>query len=55
LQRVDGVCDRFEYAWKSGQRPQIEDFLDDVPEAERPLLLRELLEVELGYRCRLAS
>src|SRR5262249_9171418 len=28
----------------------IEDHLDDVPQAERSLLLRELLELELDYR-----
>src|SRR6516164_9261919 len=50
--RIDEVCDRFENAWKAGQRPRIEDHLDDMPEAERSLLLRELLTVELQYRCR---
>jgi serine/threonine protein kinase len=52
VQRIDQICDRFEAAWKAGQRPQIEDYLDDLPEAERSLLLRELLTVELQYRCQ---
>jgi serine/threonine protein kinase len=52
LQRVDEVCDRFEDAWKAGQRPRIEDHLNDVRAPERSLLLRELLVVELQYRCQ---
>jgi hypothetical protein len=35
-ERLDGVCDRFEAAWKaarvSGPRPRIEDYLDDPPD-----------------------
>src|SRR5262249_55451118 len=50
LHRIDEVCDRFEDVWKTGQRPRIEEFLADVPEPERPLLLRELLLLELEYR-----
>jgi serine/threonine protein kinase len=50
LLRVDEVCDRFEVAWQAGQRPQIEDYLDAAPEPDRPLLLRELLAIELAYR-----
>src|SRR5262249_55234836 len=41
--RVDEVCDRFEEAWKGGQRPHIEDYLAEVPETDRVPLLRELL------------
>jgi serine/threonine-protein kinase len=50
LQRRDEVCDRFEDAWKAGQRPRIEDYLGAVPEPERSKLLEELLQVELAYR-----
>ena len=35
LQRLDEICDRFEDAWKAGQRQRIEDYLDDVAEAHR--------------------
>ncbi len=52
LQRVDELCDRFEDAWIAGQRPRIEDYLNDTPEPERPLLLQELLSLELVYGCR---
>jgi serine/threonine protein kinase/formylglycine-generating enzyme required for sulfatase activity len=48
--RVEEVCNRFEAAWKAGQRPQIEDYLATAPERERPSLLRELLALELAYR-----
>jgi hypothetical protein len=37
------VCDRFELAWQASQRPRIEDYLDDTPEPERSILLRELV------------
>jgi serine/threonine protein kinase len=50
--RVDAVCDRFEDAWLSGQRPRIEDALGDAPQPERAELLRQLLRVELFYRRR---
>jgi hypothetical protein len=50
LARIDQVCLRFEAAWKSGERAQIEDFLGDSQEAERSNLLRELLLLELYYR-----
>ena len=39
--RIDAACDRFEAAWRGGQAPRIEDFLDLAAEAERPALLRE--------------
>ena len=42
--RIEGICDRFEDAWQAGQRPQIENYLGEVPERERPGLWRELLQ-----------
>ena len=48
--RIEGICDRFEDAWQAGQRPQIENYLGEVPERERPGLWRELLQLELDYR-----
>jgi WD40 repeat protein/tRNA A-37 threonylcarbamoyl transferase component Bud32 len=52
---VDLVCDRFESAWKaalagSGPRPHVEDFLTQIPEPERKVLLRELMELDFPYR-----
>jgi serine/threonine-protein kinase len=51
-QRVDAAWLRFEDAWKAGQFPRLEDFLDEALPAERALLLRELLRLELDYRRR---
>ena len=57
-ERLDHVCDHFEAAWQAaaaaGRRPRIEEHLERLPEAERPLALRELLLLEAYYR-RLAG
>src|SRR5262249_34574521 len=58
--QVDEVCNRFEDAWQHyiqrhpqhGQRPQIEDSLDDLPETARPAGLRELIKLDIDYRRR---
>ena len=50
LQQVDAVCDRFEMAWRSGQRPDIGQFLAEVPAKVRPQLFRDLLSLDLDYR-----
>jgi serine/threonine protein kinase len=42
------LCDRFEAAWQSGQRPRLEDFIEEVEEAGRPALL----DLETYYRQR---
>ena len=47
---VDAACDRFEAAWRAGDRPRIEDFLGGTTDSRRPALLRHLLAVELDYR-----
>jgi WD40 repeat protein len=47
---VDGICTRFELAWKRGQRPRIEDFLDGAADSERSSLLAELILLEFDYR-----
>ncbi|HEY2302991.1 MAG TPA: hypothetical protein VGH66_13925 [Acidimicrobiales bacterium] len=47
---VDEACDRFEAAWRAGDRPRIEDFLGGPTDSRRPVLLRYLLDVELDYR-----
>ncbi len=52
LRRIDQASDRFEAAWAAEHRPRIEEFLADVPEPERAILLHELLVLELGYRRR---
>lgn len=52
FRRIDPVCDRFEAAWKAGQRPLIEEYLDTGEEPAGSSLLRELLLLELDYRTR---
>jgi tRNA A-37 threonylcarbamoyl transferase component Bud32 len=54
VRRLEQACDRFEAAWKAGERPRLEDHLAAVPEPERPALLRELIPLEVDYR-RLAG
>jgi WD40 repeat protein len=44
--------DRFEAAWRAGERPRLEDYLAEVPEPDRAELLRVLLAVELAHRVR---
>jgi serine/threonine protein kinase/Flp pilus assembly protein TadD len=48
--RIDAACDRFEAAWRGGQDPQIEDFLEAAAEPERPALLRALIVLEVELR-----
>jgi hypothetical protein len=50
--RVDTLCDRFEDAWKAGQRPRLEDYLDEVHDASLSELLHDLFALELAYRAR---
>jgi RNA polymerase sigma factor (sigma-70 family) len=49
-QRIDEACDRFEAAWKAGQKPRIEEYLSAVPESRRGELLRHLIKLEVSYR-----
>jgi hypothetical protein len=49
--RIDQACDEFEAAWRAGDRPRIEEFLEaDRPRPERLALLSELLLIELFWR-----
>src|SRR5262249_33639403 len=43
-------CDRFEEAWKSGQRPELKSFVDDLDTPVGKVMLHYLLGVELAYR-----
>ncbi|HUQ71886.1 MAG TPA: serine/threonine-protein kinase, partial [Planctomycetaceae bacterium] len=52
VERIDEVCDRFEAAWKAGQTPRMEDFLEATTGPEREMLLRELQRVDAHYRSR---
>ena len=49
--RMDPICDRFESAWKAGQTPRVEDYVNNSADREeRSTLLKELLLIELDYR-----
>ena len=49
-QRIDRICDRFETAWKEGQRPEVEAFIEGASEPDRTVLLCELIALDLSYR-----
>jgi serine/threonine protein kinase len=55
---VNAICDRFEEAWKKaaslGERPAIEDYLEELSGPQRAFLLCELVAVDFDYR-RLAG
>jgi serine/threonine-protein kinase len=48
--RVDQLCNRYETAWRGDHRPRIDDFLAEAEDLARPVLLRELVELEVFYR-----
>jgi eukaryotic-like serine/threonine-protein kinase len=48
--RLREVRERFEQAWRVGQRPRLEDYLGGLPAAERGDGLRELLPIEFLHR-----
>ena len=50
--RLEEACCRFEYSWRTGGRPSLEDFLGAVQGTERLARLRELLMLEVHYRRR---
>jgi formylglycine-generating enzyme required for sulfatase activity/serine/threonine protein kinase len=49
---IDLAADRFERAWKAGQAPRIEDYLDGTAADARLRLFEELLRVERELRSR---
>jgi serine/threonine protein kinase len=49
------VCDQFEEAWRSGQRPRLEDFLAQAPTGARDTVLVDLLAIELQSRSQAAE
>jgi serine/threonine protein kinase len=52
LRAIDPVCDAFDLAWSRGKQPRLEDHLNQVPVGLQPVLLAELLQIELEWRCR---
>ena len=49
-ERIDRRCDDFERAWRSGQQPKTEDYVNDLCDVEYRDMLRELIAVELERR-----
>ncbi|HMP70016.1 MAG TPA: WD40 repeat domain-containing serine/threonine-protein kinase [Pirellulaceae bacterium] len=49
---IDVVADQFEAAWRLGQRPKIDVYLDQIASHERHALLVELIRIEISWRLR---
>ncbi|MDA0836255.1 MAG: protein kinase [Planctomycetota bacterium] len=50
LEWMDPIIDDFETAWQSDVPPEIDRFIENVPEDHLPALLRELVLVDLEHR-----
>jgi WD40 repeat protein/tRNA A-37 threonylcarbamoyl transferase component Bud32 len=50
LRRVDEACERFEAAWRAGERPQIEAFLAGADASIEAPLFEELLKLDQELR-----
>jgi serine/threonine-protein kinase len=48
--RLDEACDRFEAAWRAGEAPKADDFLDGLNEPARSVLRNELRALERALR-----
>ncbi len=48
--RINSARDSFEVAWRDGRDPRIEDFVPSAEGEESPVLLRELIALEVGLR-----
>jgi tRNA A-37 threonylcarbamoyl transferase component Bud32 len=53
--RIDQRCDTFEAAWRNGERPRIDDFIHSDDRPFRNKLFRELLLVDIEWRCSLGE
>jgi tetratricopeptide (TPR) repeat protein len=49
---IDSICTGFEAAWQAGHRPPLEAYLERHSGPGRPVLLGELLRLEVDYRRR---
>jgi serine/threonine protein kinase len=50
LEHIVAACDRYEAAWRGGQRPHFEQFVNAGAEQHRARLFRELLALDLEFR-----
>ena len=53
--RIEAACERFENAWRDGNRPRIDDELPAALAADRAVLLCELTAIELAWRRKLGE
>ncbi|MGD9645295.1 MAG: protein kinase [Pirellulales bacterium] len=49
---LDRLCDDFEQAWRQGEPPRLEQFLQGLVEPERVAAFRKLLVIEISCRLR---
>ncbi len=49
-QQIDAVCEQFEAAWRTGQRPDLAAFVGDLPDTARQRLVLELIQLDAFYR-----
>lgn len=50
VREMDQLCNRFEAAWRNGERPVVDAFLIEVPEEARQALRHELARLDSFYR-----
>ncbi len=50
LTMIDQICDRFEAAWKAGQKPKLEEYLGNAPKAIRAGLEPHLRKVSAALQ-----
>ena len=53
--RIDGICDRFEVAWRAGERPDLGSFLSGLSGPAQARLFRDLLALDVEYRAGLGE
>ena len=52
LKQIEEVVDRFESAWRHGERPRLEEFVAGFPDRLCAVLVRQLVPVEIELRRR---
>ena len=51
-ERLEALLERFEDAWRRGERPVFEDYLREAKPEEQGCLLVEMVHADLEYRLR---
>ncbi|MGE0759500.1 MAG: WD40 repeat domain-containing serine/threonine protein kinase, partial [Pirellulaceae bacterium] len=52
VRQIEQICDRFEAAWRAGERPRLESYLTEATASLQGALLLELLPLDWEYRLR---